>query len=202
MRMNSPCFFTRNNIIARGTATDEPLRHGDILGIDISIKKDGWCGDTQKMYIVGGDTSALARRLLTVGYEAMKVGIDHVKPGVSLGTVAHAVQCYVESQGFSMVKCPGLTGHAIGQVHCEGLLLPFYGEADTGHVLQKGMVLTIEPFICAGSGDAEVMPNNMRSAVTKDNSLAAFWEHVVAVTDTGCEILDLRPGEHQLAMGQ
>lgn len=181
-------FFTLNNVIARGTASDEPLQHGDILGIDMSIKKDGWCGDT----------SALARRLLSVAYEAMKIGIENVRPGVHLGTAAHAVQSYVESQGFSMVRCPGLTGHTIGQVHCEGLLLPFYGEPGTGHVLQKGMVITIEPFMCAGSGAAEVMPNSLRSARTQDNSLAAFWEHVVAVTDTGCEVLDLRPGEHDL----
>ncbi len=188
-------FFTLNNIVARGAASDEPLKAGDILGIDLSLKKDGWCGDTQKMWIVGGDTSRLARRLLSVAYDCMWIGINHVKPGVHLGTIAHAVQSYVESQNFNMVKISGLTGHSIGQVHCEGLLVPFYGEPNTGHVLEEGMVITIEPFICAGTGEAELLPIALRSVRTKDNSLGAFWEHVVAVTKGGCEVLDLRPGE-------
>lgn len=188
-------FFTLNNIVARGAASDAPLKAGDILGIDLSLKKDGWCGDTQKMWIVGGDTSRLARRLLSVAYDCMWIGIHQVKPGVHLGTIAHAVQSYVESQNFNMVKIPGLTGHSIGQVHCEGLLVPFYGEANTGHILEEGMVITIEPFICAGTGEAELLPIALRSVKTKDNSLAAFWEHVVAVTKDGCEVLDLRPGE-------
>lgn len=147
------------------------------------------------MWIVGGDTSRLARRLLAVAYDCMWIGINHVKPGVRLGTIAHAVQSYVESQNFNMVKCPGLTGHSIGQSHCEGLFVPFYGQPNTGHVLEEGMIITIEPFICAGTGEAEVLPIALRSVQTKDHSLAAFWEHVVAVTKDGCEILDLRPGE-------
>ena|SRR3990167_49917 len=188
-------FFTLNNIVARGTASDEPLKAGDILGIDLSIRKEGWCGDTQKMWIVGGDTSRLARRLLSVAYDCMWIGINQVKPGAHLGTIANAVQSYVESQGFNMIKLPGLTGHSIGQVHCEGLFVPFYGKPNTGHVLEEGMVITIEPFICAGTGEVEVLPVPLRSVKTKDHSLGAFWEHVVAVTKDGCEVLDLRPGE-------
>ena len=190
-------FFSLNHVIARGECSDIPLKKGDILGVDLSIRKDDYCGDTQKMWIVGGDTSSLARRLLSVAYQAMWVGVNHVKAGVHLGTIAHAVQTYVEGEGFSMVKFPGLTGHTIGKVHCEGLFLPFYGEPNTGHILQEGMVLTIEPFICAGSGEAKLLPNIIRTAVNKDNSLAAYWEHVVAVTKTGCEILDLRVGESE-----
>ena len=189
-------FFTLNNIVARGMASDEPLKAGDIIGIDMSLKKDSWCGDTQKMYIVGGDTSALGRRLLTVGYDCMWVGINKVKAGVDLGTVGRAVEDYVKSQGFSMLRFPGLTGHAIGQVHCEGLFVPFHDcIPGRGHVLEEGMVITIEPFICAGSGDAILMPTDLRSVRTKDDSLALFWEHVIAVTRDGCEVLDLRPGE-------
>ena len=189
-------FFTLNNIVARGMASDEPLKAGDILGIDLSLKKNSWCGDTQKMYVVGGDTSALAWRLLTVGFECMWVGIEKVKAGQDLGTIGHAVESYVKSQGFSMLRFPGLTGHAIGQVHCEGLFVPFHDcEPNTGHVLQEGMVITIEPFICAGSGEALLMPTDLRSVRTKDDSLALYWEHVVAVTKEGCDILDLRPGE-------
>ena len=189
-------FFTLNSVVARGLASDEPLEAGDIIGIDLSLKKDGWCGDTQKMYIVGGDTSAQAWRLLTVGYECMWVGINKVKAGVHLGTIGHAVESYVKSQGFSMLRFPGLTGHAIGQVHCEGLMLPFHDcEPNTGHVLREGMVITIEPFVCAGSGEAVLLPTDLRSVKSKDNSFALFWEHVVAVTHDGCDVLDLRPGE-------
>ena len=189
-------FFTLNNVVARGMASDEPLQAGDILGIDLSLKKEGWCGDTQKMYIVGGDTSSLARRLLTVGYECMWVGINKVKAGVDLGTIGYAVESYVKSQGFSMLKFPGLTGHSIGQVHCEGLFVPFHDcEPGEGHILEEGMVITIEPFICAGSGAAVLLPTDLRSVKTKDDSLSLFWEHVVAVTRDGCEVLDLRPGE-------
>jgi methionyl aminopeptidase len=166
-------FFTLNNVVARGMASDEPLRAGDILGIDLSLKKEGWCGDTQKMYAVGGDASSSAWKLLTVGYECMWVGIEKVKAGVDLGTIGHAVETYVKSQGFNMVRFPGLTGHAIGQVHCEGLFMPFHGcESGQGHVLQEGMVITIEPFICAGSGEAVLMPTDLRSVRTKDDSLA------------------------------
>lgn len=189
-------FFTLNNIVARGMATDEPLKAGDILGIDLSLTKDGWCGDTQKMYIVGEDTSSLGHKLLAVGYECMWVGINQIKPGVDLGTIGYTIEKYVKSQGFNMVRCPGLTGHAIGQVHCEGLLVPFHdcipGE---GHVLEEGMVITIEPFICCGSGESTILPTPLRSVKTKDNSLSLYWEHVVAVTHDGCEVLDLRPGE-------
>jgi methionyl aminopeptidase len=166
-------FFTLNNVVARGMASDEPLRAGDSLGIDLSLKKEGWCGDTQKMYAVGGDASSSAWKLLTVGYECMWVGIEKVKAGVDLGTIGHAVETYVKSQGFNMVRFPGLTGHAIGQVHCEGLFMPFHGcEPGQGHVLQEGMVITIEPFICAGSGEAVLMPTDLRSVRTKDDSLA------------------------------
>jgi methionyl aminopeptidase len=189
-------FFSINNIVARGMATDIPLKAGDILGIDLSLKKDGWCGDTCKMYIVGGDTSKLAWKLLTVGYECMWLGINMVKPGVHLGTIGHAVESYVKKQGFSTVRFPGLTAHSIGQVHCEGLLLPFHDcEPNRGHVLEEGMVITIEPFISAGSGEAVLMPTDLRSVKTKDDTLGGFWEHVVAVTRDGCEVLDLRPGE-------
>jgi methionyl aminopeptidase len=103
----------------------------------------------------------------------MWVGIEKVKAGVDLGTIGHAVETYVKSQGFNMVRFPGLTGHAIGQVHCEGLFMPFHGcEPGQGHVLQEGMVITIEPFICAGSGEAVLMPTDLRSVRTKDDSLA------------------------------
>lgn len=190
--------FGHNEIIFNGEVDDHPLQVGDIIGVDISIKKDGWCGDTQRMWIVGDETSAVARKLLAVGYEAMWLGISLVRPGAHLDEIAAAVQNHVEKHGFSMIKVLSATGHSIGRVHADGWLIPFYkNPINSGRVLKKGMVITIEPFICVGQGESIRMNNSMRTAVTKDKSLACYWEHVVAVTDTGCEVLDLRPGESQ-----
>ncbi len=188
-------YYNKNEIIARGEINDILLKNGDIFGIDLSLKKNGYCADTQKMWIVG-NTSPLAMRLMAVAYNAMWVGIKLIKPGIHLGTISHTVQKYIESQGFKPVSQTGLSAHSIGKVHCEGLLLPFYNEEPyTGHILQKGMVITIEPFITSGSGFADILPNSVRTAVTRDNALSAMWEHVVAVTDNGYDVLDLRPGE-------
>lgn len=192
-------YYSHNEIIVRGEINDIPLKKGDIFGIDLSLKKDGYCADTQKMWVVGGDTSPLAMRLLAVAYGAMWTGIKLIKPGVHLGTISYNVQKYIESHGFKSVAQQGLTAHSIGKIHCEGLLLPFYGEQpNTGHVLQKGMVITIEPFVSAGNGLADIIPNSVYTAVTKDKTLAAMWEHVVAVTDDGYDVLDLRHGEQGL----
>lgn len=128
----------------------------------------------------------------------MWVGIRLVKPGVHLGTIAHAVQTYVESQGFSMVKISGMTSHTIGRVHCEGLLIPFYGaEPNTGHILQKGMTLSIEPAIATGDGLGDRLDNPTRTFIMRDNQFCCHWEHVLAVTDDGYDILDLREGESE-----
>ena len=197
---SSQCiYYNHNEIIARGEINDNKLKNGDIFGIDLSLKKDGYCADTQKMWVVGGNTSPLAMKLMAVAYQAMWVGIKMIKPGVFLGSISYAVENYIKSQGFTPVAQTGLSAHSIGKVHCEGLLLPFYGELpNTGHVLQKGMVITIEPFICAGNGLANIIPNSTYTAITKDKSLSAMFEHVVAVTDDGYDVLDLRPGESNL----
>ncbi|WP_323123405.1 M24 family metallopeptidase [Burkholderia alba] len=179
-----------------GEPSDIPLRRGDLFGVDVSIKKDGWCGDTQRMWIVGEETSAQARLLMAVGYQAMCLGISLVKPGAKLQDIAARVQDYVESFRFSMLRVPSGTGHSTGQVHADGWLIPYYrSPVNDGRVLEKGMVITVEPFICAGSGDGIRLPNATRAAQTADKSLAVYWEHVVAVTDDGCEVLDLRDGE-------
>ena len=173
-----------------------PLKTGDLFGVDVSIKKEGWCGDTQRMWIVGQETSARARLLFEVGYQAMCLGISLMRPGAHLQTIAEEVQAYVESFGFSMLRVSGGTGHSIGRAHADGWLIPYYRDPrNEGRVLEKDMVITVEPFICAGSGEGIRLSDNTRSGVTADNSLAVYWEHVVAVTDTGCEVLDLRDGE-------
>ena len=179
-----------------GEPSDIPLKRGDLFGVDVSIKKEGWCGDTQRMWIVGEETSSEARLLMSVGYQAMCLGISLVRPGAKLQDIAIRVQEYVESFGFSMLRVPSGTGHSTGQVHADGWLIPYYKDPrNEGRVLEKGMVITVEPFICAGSGEGIRLPNVTRSAQTLDKSLAVYWEHVVAVTDDGCEVLDLRDGE-------
>jgi methionyl aminopeptidase len=188
--------IAHNEIAFSGEPSAIPLKTGDLFGVDVSIKKEGWCGDTQRMWIVGQETSAKARLLFEVGYQAMCLGISLVRAGAELQKIAEEVQAYVESFGFSMLRVPSGTGHSIGQVHADGWLIPYYHDPrNEGRVLEKNMVITVEPFICAGSGEGTRLSNNTRSAITVDDSLAVYWEHVVAVTDTGCEVLDLRDAE-------
>lgn len=194
---DTECFtFTRNQVFGLCPVDDQPLQNGEILGLDVSLKKDGWCGDTSRVWIVGDETSPRLRNLVAVAYEAMWVGIRLVKPGVHLGTIAHAVQTYVESQKFSIIKIPGQTAHTIGRVHCEGLLIPFYGaEPNTGHILQKGMTLSIEPGVATGDGVGDRLKNHETTMIMRDNQFCCFWEHILAVTDDGYDILDWRDGE-------
>jgi methionyl aminopeptidase len=188
--------IAHNNIAFSGEPSEMPLRVGDVFGVDVSLKKDGWCGDTQRMWIVGQETSARNRLLYNAGYQAMCLGISLVRPGARVQDIAEQVQGYVESFGFAMLKVPSGTGHSIGQVHADGWLIPCYQDvSNEGRVLREGMVITVEPFICAGTGEGVRLSNSTRTAVTADNSTAVYWEHVVAVTENGCEVLDLRTGE-------
>jgi methionyl aminopeptidase len=188
--------IAHNEVAFSGEPSDIPLRLGDLFGIDVSLKKEGWCGDTQRMWIVGDETSAKARLLTAVGYQAMCLGISLVRPGAELQAIAERVQAYVESYGFSMLRVDSAMSHSIGQVHADGWLIPYYkDDRNIGRVFQKGMVVSVEPFICAGTGAGVRLANVTKSAITADKSLAVYWEHVVAVTDTGCEVLDLRDGE-------
>src|SRR6201986_945671 len=188
--------IAHNEIVFSGEPSAIPLKTGDLFGVDVSVKKEGWCGDTQRMWIVGQETSAKARLLFEVGYQAMCLGISLVRPGAQLQKIAEQIPAYVESFGFSMLRVPSGTGHSIGQVHADGWLIPYYHDPrNEGRVLEKNMVITVEPFISAGSGEGTRLSNNTRSAVTVDDSLAVYWEHVVAVTDTGGEVLDLREDE-------
>lgn len=188
--------IAHNEVAFSGEPSDIPLKQGDLFGVDVSLKKEGWCGDTQRMWIVGDETSAKARLLAAVGYQAMCLAISLVRPGAELQVNAERVQAYVESYGFSMLRVDSAMSHSIGQVHADGWLIPYYKDGrNAGRVLEKGMVMSVEPFICAGTGAGVRLANLTKSAVTADNSLAVYWEHIVAVTDTGCEVLDLRDGE-------
>jgi len=193
------CFtYTRNHVFGLCAVDDYPLQKGELFGADVSLKKDGWCGDTSRVWIVGDETSPRVRNLVAVAYEAMWVGIRLVKPGVHLGTIACAVEQYVKSHGFSVIKIPGQTAHSIGRVHCEGMLIPFYGaQPNTGIALEKGMTITIEPGVATGDGWGDRLDNREKTMIMRDNQYCCFWEHVLAVTDTGYDILDWRDGESE-----
>lgn len=181
-----------NNVICHGIPSESKvLKDGDILNIDVTVIKDGWHGDTSRMYVVGSP-SVLAKRLIDVTREAMFRGIRMVKPGATLGDIGHAIQSYAESERFSVVR--EYCGHGIGQIYHEDPQVLHYGKPGEGFRLQEGMTFTIEPMINAGARHTKLLPDGW-TVVTKDKSLSAQWEHTVAVTRDGVEILTRLPGD-------
>ncbi|WP_292757777.1 type I methionyl aminopeptidase [Methylophaga sp. UBA2689] len=180
-----------NHVICHGIPSDKKLKDGDIINIDITVIKDGYHGDTSKMFHVG-KTSILAQRLSRVSRECMLIGIEMVKPGIKLGDIGHAIQQHAENEHFSVVR--EYCGHGIGQVFHEEPQVLHYGMPDTGMTLQTGMTFTIEPMINAGKRQVRQLPDGW-TVVTKDRSLSAQWEHTILVTDDGHEILTLRDEE-------
>lgn len=188
--------FGHNNIIVNAEPDDDPLQTGDIFGIDISIRKDGWCGDTRKSWIVGDEAAPSTLNLFTVSQNAMWLAIGMVKDGAKVSDIANAVESYANQRNVNMLKLPITAGHSLGKVHMDGWLIPLYQhEVNEGRVLRTGMVITIETFMSAGDGEAVLLNNDLGSGTTKDHAYACYWEHAVAVTDTGCEVLDLRKDE-------
>jgi methionyl aminopeptidase len=181
-----------NNVICHGIPSDlKVLKDGDIINIDVTVIKDGFHGDTSRMYYVG-TPSVKAKRLVEVTREAMFRGIRAVKPGATLGDIGHAIQQYVESERFSVVR--EYCGHGIGRVYHEDPQVLHYGQPGTGVELRKGMTFTIEPMVNEGARHTRLMPDGW-TVVTKDKSLSAQWEHMLAVTDDGVEILTRIPGD-------
>jgi methionyl aminopeptidase len=181
-----------NNVICHGIPSESKiLKDGDIINIDVTVIKDGFHGDTSRMYYVG-TPSVLAKRLVEVTREAMFRGIRAVKPGATLGDVGHAIQSFVEAERFSVVR--EYCGHGIGRVYHEDPQVLHYGQPGTGVELKKGMTFTIEPMVNAGARHTRLMPDGW-TVVTKDKSLSAQWEHMIAVTDDGAEILTRLPGD-------
>ncbi len=181
-----------NNVVCHGIPSPtKVLKAGDIINIDVTVIRDGFHGDTSRMYYVG-EPGVLARRLVETTFEAMWRGIRTVRPGATLGDIGHAIQSYVESQRFSVVR--EYCGHGIGRVYHEDPQILHYGQPGTGLVLEAGMTFTIEPMINAGSRHTRLLPDGW-TVVTKDQSLSAQWEHTVAVTDDGFEVLTLLPGD-------
>jgi methionyl aminopeptidase len=183
-----------NHQICHGIPNDRALKSGDIVNLDITVIKDGWHGDTSRMFIVG-EGSIAAKRLCTLTFDAMWRGIVKVKPGVRLGDIGHAIQTFVENQGFSVVR--EFCGHGIGQKFHEEPQVLHYGRPGTMEELKPGMVFTIEPMVNAGKKDIKALPDGW-TIVTKDRSLSAQWEHTILVTETGYEVLTLSDGSPAL----
>lgn len=179
-----------NHQICHGVPGPKKLKNGDIINIDITVIKDGYHGDTSRMFIVG-EGSLAARRLCEITFEAMWIGIEQVRPGATLGDVGAAIQKFAEGFGYSVVR--EFCGHGIGTKFHEEPQVLHYGKPGTGVRLQEGMIFTIEPMLNAGRREIKEMPDGW-TIVTKDHSLSAQWEHTVLVTADGYEILTQSAG--------
>lgn len=173
-----------NHVICHGIPGDRKLAKGDILNIDVTVILDTWYGDTSRMYVIG-KPSILAQKLIDTTYECMMRGIEAVKPGATLGDIGHAIQSLAESRGFSVVR--DFCGHGLGQVFHTVPSVLHYGKPGQGMALKEGMFFTIEPMINAGKYESKVLGDGW-TAVTKDHSLSAQFEHSLAVTKDGFEI--------------
>ncbi len=181
-----------NHQVCHGIPNDKALKKGDIVNIDVTVIKDGWHGDTSRMFMVG-EVSIAARRLCAITYDAMWHGIKMVRPGIHLGDIGHAIQKFAENQGFSVVR--EFCGHGIGRVFHEEPQVLHYGRPGTLEKLVEGMTFTIEPMINAGRKEIKDGPEKDGwTIVTQDRSLSAQWEHTVLVTPTGYEVLTLSEG--------
>ena len=179
-----------NHVVCHGIPSpDEPLKDGDIVNIDVAVIKDGWFGDTSRMYFVG-EPAPLARRLVDTTYEAMRAGIREVRPGASLGDVGHAIAAVARREGFSIVR--DYCGHGIGQVYHDDPQVLHFGRRGEGLRLEAGMIFTIEPMVNVGKPETKELADGW-TVVTRDRSLSAQWEHMVAVTRDGFEVLTAWP---------
>jgi methionyl aminopeptidase len=179
-----------NHQVCHGIPNDRPLKNGDIVNIDVTVIKDGWHGDTSRMFIVG-EGSIASKRLCSITYEAMWHGIAKVRPGIRLGDIGHAIQVFAENAGFSVVR--EFCGHGIGRKFHEEPQVLHYGRPGTLEELVPGMIFTIEPMINAGRREIKETGDGW-TIVTKDRSLSAQWEHTVVVTETGYEVLTVSAG--------
>jgi methionyl aminopeptidase len=183
-----------NHVVCHGIPGPKTLKSGDIVNVDVTVVLDGWHGDTSRMYLVG-DVPLKARRLVEVTYEAMMLGIEQARPGNRLGDIGHAIQSLAERHRYGVVR--DFCGHGLGRVFHDAPNVVHAGRPGTGPELRPGMFFTIEPMINAGRGDVKLLDDGW-TAVTRDRSLSAQFEHSVGITETGCEIFTLSPaGLHQ-----
>lgn len=180
-----------NQQVCHGIPNDKKLKKGDIVNVDITVIKDGYHGDSSKMFAIG-EISPFAERLIKVSREALFLGIEQVRPGATLGDIGHAIQKYAEANRYSIVE--EYCGHGIGKKFHEDPQVLHYGRPNTGLKLEAGMIFTIEPMLNIGKRHVKVLPDQW-TVVTKDRSLSAQWEHTILVTPDGYEILTLRQEE-------
>jgi methionyl aminopeptidase len=179
-----------NHVVCHGIPGERRLMEGDILNIDVTVILDGWHGDTSRMFFVGQRVPVKARRLVDVTYEAMMRGIAVVQPGVRVGAIGDAIQRYAESHRFSVVR--DFCGHGVGRVFHDAPSILHYGRPEEGPMLREGMFFTVEPMINAGRWEVKILSDGW-TAVTKDRSLSAQFEHTIGVTATGYEIFTISP---------
>ena len=181
------CCTSANHVVCHGIPSDKILREGDIVNVDVTALKDGWHGDTSRMFKIG-DISIKAEKLVNTTYDAMMKAINIVKEGIHLGDIGSVIQQHVEAEGFSVVQ--DFCGHGIGELFHKEPNVLHYGEKGTGEKLKEGMIFTIEPMINLGNYETKTL-NDGWTAVTKDKSLSAQFEHTIGVTKDGCEIFTL-----------
>ncbi|BAF90201.1 methionine aminopeptidase [Azorhizobium caulinodans ORS 571] len=183
-----------NHVVCHGMPSPRPLREGDIVNVDVTLVVDGWYGDSSRMYAIG-EIPRRAERLIEVTYESMMLGIAAIKPGAHLGDIGAAIQAYVEPQHMSVVR--DFCGHGVGQVFHDEPNVVHVGRRGEGPELKPGMIFTVEPMINLGRPHVKVLSDGW-TAVTRDRSLSAQFEHAVGVTETGVEIFTLSPkGYHK-----
>ncbi|MCP1471372.1 methionyl aminopeptidase [Sphingobium sp. OAS761] len=183
------CCISLNNVICHGIPGDTRLRDGDILNIDVTPQVDGWHGDSSRMYLCG-EPSIKARRLVEVTYECLMLGIEQAKPGNRLGDIGHAIQRHAERHRYGVVR--DFCGHGLGQVFHDSPEVVHIGRPGTGPELRPGMFFTIEPMINIGKPGVKMLDDGW-TAVTRDRTLSAQFEHSIGITDTGCEIFTKSP---------
>ncbi len=188
------CCISINHVVCHGIPGDRVLKDGDIVNIDVTPLLGGWHGDTSRMYLVG-DVPIKARRLVDVTYECLMLGIEQAKPGNHLGDISHAIQRHAEKHRYGVVR--DFCGHGLGQVFHDAPEVVHVGRPGTGPELKPGMFFTIEPMINIGRPDVKLLDDGW-TAVTRDRSLSAQFEHSIGITETGCEIFTTSPkGLHQ-----
>ena len=178
------CCTSANHVVCHGIPSEKVLKEGDIVNVDVTAYKEGWHGDTSRMFQIG-EISVKAKKLIETTYESMMKAIKIVKEGIQLGDIGSTIQNHVEAQGFSVVQ--DFCGHGIGQVFHKEPNILHYGEKGTGEKVKAGMIFTIEPMINIGNYETKILKDGW-TAVTKDKSLSAQFEHTIGVTKDGYEI--------------
>ncbi len=181
-----------NHVVCHGIPSDKKLKEGDIINMDITVIKDGYHGDTSQMFTIG-KPKIIASRLISITQECLYLGIDMVKPGIHLGDIGHAIEKYAHQNNFTVVQ--EYCGHGIGTEFHEEPQVLHYGRAGTGPILKEGMCFTIEPMLNVGKRNVTLMRDEW-TVITKDRTLSAQWEHTLAVTANGVEVLTARKDEH------